>query len=197
MPIETITLELQNAESNLIRLIPFLGRKFTPIRWSILPLLAFILIAGGLLWTTYRLATINTYQEYVQGTDHVVRLVTVKESLFNIVFYPLLMVGMGLVYLAMTVRRIPMLLRKMKTMNPLIYEPFTLTLSEEGIQDRRNATDTKYQWDFVKTCYEKLGGLIIVYKSNTFHFIPAAKISEENYLRVRKILTEKIGISEI
>jgi hypothetical protein len=196
MAIETITLQLKNSERDLTRSLPFVRRKISGLRWYILPFFAVFCVALGILLAMYKVGTLSTYQYYVTGPDKIAKLVTVKESLFHAVFAPVMLIALGLFYAVLVIRRVPMMVRKVTAINPFFFDPFTWTVSEEGIEVKTNETEVKYQWSFVKTCYEKLGGLIIVFQSNGYHFIPAREISEENYVKVRKILSEKVGISE-
>ena len=194
MPIETIVLELQNEEKDIRRVLPFISRKFVPFIWYFPVFMSLFFIVGGLMWTTYRLTTINTFQYTISGSNHFSELTSGRETLFEILSPSLLMTFCGLLLYFLVLRRVPILLQRAKKMNPAFFQPLTLIISEEGIEDKRNATNTKYQWSFVKVIYEKFGGFLIVYQSNVFHFIPAKKISEENYLKVREIFKEKVGI---
>jgi hypothetical protein len=180
MSLQPVTLELQYDERDLLRVVPFIQRKVSGIKWYVLPFFAFFSVAFGALLTIYHLATMNV------ATD----------TLFHAVAAPLSLIALGSVYAVITVRRVPLTVKKMMATNPVLSQPFTLSFSEAGIENNTAGAETKYEWSFVKMCYEKLGGLIIVFQPNSFHFIPAHKISEENYLAIRKMLTEKIGITE-
>jgi hypothetical protein len=196
MSFEPITLELQYEERDLLRVVPFIQRKVSGVRWYVLPFFAFFCVTFGALLTIYRVAIMGTYSSIVTGPDKIPHLVMVKETLFHAVAGPMSLIILGLVYTALVIRRTPTTVRKMMANNPVLRNPFTLIISEDGIQNFTNGAETKYQWSFIKSVYEKLGGFIIVFQPNTFHFIPAHKISEEKYLLLKKILTEKVGISE-